>query len=130
MKKRCNNPRNKRFKRYGERGIKVCAEWSDSFQAFQEWAMENGYANDLSIDRIDVDGNYEPDNCRWIPFAQQQRNTSRSHFVTAMGETKTIAEWAELTGIRQDTIKDRLNKLGWSEEEAVTIPTMRRGEKR
>ena len=130
MKKRCNNPKNKRYERYGGRGIGVCSEWANDFQSFYDWAIKNGYADSLSIDRINVDGNYEPNNCRWIPFAQQQRNTSRSRFVTARGETRTIAEWAEITGIKRDTIKDRLNKLGWSEEEAVTIPTMRMGGKR
>ena len=130
MKRRCNNPKNKRYERYGGRGIRVCTEWANDFQKFYDWAMANGYADDLSIDRMNVDGNYEPTNCRWITFAQQQRNTSRSRFITVRGETKTMAEWAEITGIRQDTIKDRLNKLGWSEEEAVTIPTMRMGGKR
>lgn len=130
MKRRCNNPKNKRYDRYGGRGIRVCEEWANDFQAFHDWAMENGYTDALSIERKNVDGHYSPDNCTWITFAEQQRNTSRSRYVTAKGETKTIAEWAEITGIKPDVIKDRLNKLHWSEEDAVTIPTMRMGGKR
>ena len=130
MKRRCYNPKNKRYYCYGGKGINVCDEWKANFMSFYEWSMANGYADNLTIDRINVDGNYEPDNCRWATMKVQQRNTTRSHFVTANGETKTIAEWAEITGISQDVIKDRLLKLHWSEEEAVTIPTMRMGGKR
>ena len=130
MKRRCYNPKNKRYDRYGGRGIEVCKEWKDDFQTFYEWAISNGYKDNLSIERNNIDGNYCPENCRWITFAEQQRNTSRSRFITANGQTKTMAEWAEITGIRADVIKDRLNKLNWSEQEAVTIPTMRIGEKR
>lgn len=129
MKRRCKNPKNKRYSRYGARGISVCEEW-ERFENFYEWAMSNGYSDCLSLERKNVDGNYCPENCEWIPLKLQQRNTSRSHFVTANGQTKTIAEWAEITGISQDTIKDRLNKLGWSEQEAVTIPTLKVGKKR
>ena len=130
MKRRCNNPQNKRYERYGGRGIKVCEEWLHNFQAFYDWAMANGYREDLTIERRNIDDNYCPQNCEWVTWKQQQRNTSRSRFITANGETKTMAEWAEETGISSDVIKDRLNKLGWSEQEAVTIPTMRMGGKR
>lgn len=130
LKRRCYNPKNKRYNRYGGRGIRVCEEWRNDFQSFYDWSMEHGYSENLSIDRIDVDGNYEPSNCRWITMKEQQRNTSRSRFVTANGQTKTVAEWSEITGIRQDVIKDRLNKLHWSEQDSVTIPTMRMGGKR
>lgn len=130
MKRRCYNPKNKRYERYGGRGIEVCKEWKDDFQTFYKWAISNGYEDNLSIERNNIDGNYCPENCRWITFAEQQRNTSRSRYITANGQTKTMAEWAEITGIRSDVIKDRLNKLNWSEQEAVTIPTMRIGGKR
>lgn len=129
MKKRCYNQKDKRYKNYGGRGIKVCDEWQ-TFEPFYDWAMANGYREDLTIDRIDVDGNYEPSNCRWATMIEQMRNTTRNHFVTAFGETKTIAEWSELSGIRQDVIKDRLNKLHWSPEDAVGIKTLRKGGKR
>jgi hypothetical protein len=130
MKRRCYNPKNKRYKCYGGRNIKVCEAWKDNFVKFYEWSISSGYTEDLTIDRIDVNGDYEPSNCRWVTMKEQQRNTTRSHFVTANGETKTMAEWSEITGIPVNVIKDRLNKLHWSEEEAVTIPTMRKGEKR
>lgn len=130
MKRRCYNPKNKRYSRYGGRGISVCEEWKDDFQAFYEWAIDNGYDEHLTIDRINVNGNYEPSNCRWVTWKEQQRNTSRNRYITVNGETKTIAEWSEITGIKPDVIKDRLNKLHWTEEEAVTIPTMRMGGKR
>lgn len=74
MKQRCDNPRNKDFKYYGGRGVKVCAEWVDDFKAFQEWALANGYRENLTIDRIEVDGNYEPQNCRWVTQSEQNKN--------------------------------------------------------
>lgn len=130
MKKRCYDTKNNRYNRYGGRGITVCDEWVHNFKGFYDWSMDNGYNDNLTIDRKDVNGNYEPNNCRWITMKEQQRNTSRNRYVTANGETKTIAEWSEITGISQDVIKDRLNKLHWSEQEAVAIPTMRMGGKR
>jgi hypothetical protein len=130
MKKRCYNPRDKRFVNYGGRGITVCDEWKDDFGAFQKWATDNGYKENLTIDRVNVNGNYCPENCRWATMTQQQRNTTRNRFITAFGETKTMAEWAEQSGIRQDVIKDRLNKLHWAPEDAVSIPTLPKGGKR
>jgi hypothetical protein len=130
MKKRCYNPRDKRFVNYGGRGITVCDEWKDDFGAFQKWATDNGYKENLTIDRVNVNGNYCPENCRWATMTQQQRNTTRNRFITAFGETKTMAEWAEQSGIRQDVIKDRLNRLHWTPEDAVSIPTLPKGGKR
>ena len=74
MKGRCNNPRSTSYQYYGARGISVCKEWKNDFSAFRDWAMENGYQEGLSIDRIDVNGNYCPENCRWITMEEQQRN--------------------------------------------------------
>ena len=130
MKKRCYNKNNKRYNNYGGRGIKVCSEWKDSFESFYRWAMENGYEDSLSIDRIDVNGDYCPSNCRWATSVEQTRNTTRNHYVTAFGETKTIVEWSETFGISQGVIKDRLNKLHWSPEEAVSHKVLKIGGKR
>ena len=130
MKKRCYNPKNKRYDRYGARGIKVCSLWKENFSAFAEWAIKNGYADNLSIERKDIDKNYEPDNCKWITFPEQQLNTSRSHFIIINGVKKCMSEWAKIYGISQDVIKDRINKLHWSDEEAVTTPKLKMGGKR
>ena len=104
MMQRCNNPKDKRYANYGGRGISVCKEWQD-FMTFRDWALSNGYASDLSIDRIDVNGNYCPENCRWATRIEQANNTTRNHYVTYNGETHTVAEWARLLGIDQSSLR-------------------------
>lgn len=130
MKKRCYNPKDKRFSNYGARGIQVCDEWRNDFQAFYNWSMENGYSENLTIDRINVNDDYKPSNCRWTTRKVQANNTTRNHYVTAFGKTKTISEWSEIFGVKQDVIKDRLNKLHWNAEEAVSLKTLPVGGKR
>ena len=119
MKDRCWNPKNKDYKYYGGRGISICSEWS-GYIPFKKWAEENGYEEGLSIDRIDVDGDYCPENCRWVTMLAQHNNTSRTIYITANGKTMTALEWEKATGISARTIRHRL-KLGWKEEDAVTI---------
>lgn len=119
MKQRCNNPNQPKYKDYGGRGIKVCNEWQNSFESFYLWAMSNGYSDELSIDRIDVNGNYEPNNCRWVTNKVQSNNTRVNHCVEYNGESHTMAEWAEITGIKRETIRERI-KSGWSVERALT----------
>lgn len=121
MKKRCLKPSQPHFDDYGGRGITVCAEWLNCFEDFRDWAFANGYADNLSIDRIDVNGNYCPENCRWVDVQTQMNNTRRNNFITFNGETHTLAEWSRLTGINYMSLKTRLQR-GWSIEKALTEP--------
>lgn len=125
MMRRCNDPGQKYYHRYGGRGISVCDEWKD-YVVFARWAINNGYSDELKIDRIDNNGNYEPGNCRWVTEKQQHNNTSRCRFVTINGEKKTITEWAEENGIDPNTVFTRLGK-GMNLDEALTKPTHRNG---
>lgn len=116
IKKRCYDRNDKdKYKYYGGRGITVCDEWRNDFQAFYDWAMSHGYADDLTIDRIDNNGNYAPLNCRWISKKEQMNNTRRNHSVTINGESKNITQWAEESGVPIKTLWYRLKK-GWSGE--------------
>lgn len=81
MKNRCYNKDNNRYQYYGERGIVVCDEWLNDFQTFYNWAINNNYRDDLTIDRIDINGNYEPTNCRWVDIATQNRNTRQNRYI-------------------------------------------------
>lgn len=127
MKGRCYGPSNTHYEYYGGRGIKMCDEWLDDFMNFYEWAMANGYEDHLTIDRIDVNGNYCPENCRWATRKEQLNNTRQNRFLKFNGETHTVKEWADITGINVSTLRRRL-KNGWSVELALTTPTLKRGE--
>lgn len=118
---RCYNINNKRFNDYGGRGIDVCDEWKNNYIAFKEWAISNGYQEGLSIDRIDNDTGYSSSNCRWVTRKTQQNNTRFNHIVEYNNESKTIAEWSEITGIKYDTLYGRLYR-GWTAEKALTTP--------
>lgn len=118
MRQRCNNPNSNCFNHYGGRGIRVCDEWDSSFEVFYKWAVENGYEEGLTIERIDVDGNYEPSNCIWITMLEQHKNTTRTHYITYNGITKTISEWAEEYDIDSKTLYSRI-QAGYSFEDAV-----------
>ena len=120
LKQRCYNKHNKRYKDYGGRGIEVCDEWRNNFQAFYDWAMSNGYNDSLTIDRIDVDGNYEPSNCRWATLKQQLRNTTRNKYITINGMTHCLSEWCEILGLKDGTVRSRL-RYGWSIEKALEL---------
>ena len=117
MKRRCYNVKDKRYKDYGARGIAVCDEWKDNFQAFYDWSMENGYNDNLTIDRVNNNGNYEPNNCRWTTRKQQARNTRRTKYITYKGVTRPLIEWCEVLGLNHHTIETRLYR-GWSIEKA------------
>lgn len=113
---RCCNPKDHKYAGYGGRGITVCKRWRDSFENFLADMGEK--PDGMSIDRVNNDGNYEPDNCRWATATQQARNTRRNRLLTVNGETRVLAEWCEKVGLRQGLVFYRL-KLGWTPEEAL-----------
>ena len=123
IKQRCTNPKNSAFMRYGGRGIEMCDEWSTNYLNFYNWAMENGWddkkdLNEQSIDRIDVNGNYEPSNCRFSDRITQANNTRSNHFITYQGKTHTVAEWSRITGVNYHTLLTRINS-GMSVEKSL-----------
>lgn len=124
-RKRCENPNSSIYKNYGGRGIQVCKEWQ-TFEPFYNWAIANGYSEKLSLDRINVNGNYEPSNCRWVTQKQQCNNTRRCRFITINGETHTLKQWGELYGINYSTLKGRIYGCGWDEIKAITTPIIRK----
>lgn len=121
VKARCYNPNYEHYSCYGSRGIAMCDEWRNDFAAFAKWAMANGYSDDLSIDRKDVNGNYEPSNCRWATQKAQNNNTRRNRYLTYNGETLTAMQWAEKVGINYSTLCTRLHR-GWTIERALSTP--------
>ena len=116
MKDRCENPNNKRYKDYGGRGILICETWSNSFVAFWEWASSHGYADDLTIERIDVNGGYNPSNCTFIPNSEQSKNRRMNVCVAIGGETKTITEWAKSNNLTFSCVYLRYQKGVTGEE--------------
>lgn len=120
MKARCYNIQDQAYNNYGGRGIKMCDEWKNDFMTFHDWAMENGYNDTLTIDRIDVDGNYSPDNCRWATRKQQARNRRSNLNYTINGVTHCLKEWCEIYDINYQLVWDRL-KRGWNLLKALTL---------
>lgn len=123
MKQRCSNPNATGYKYYGAKGVAVCEEWQE-FQPFCEWAMSNGYADNLTIDRIDSCGNYCPTNCRWATNKEQQNNTSYNRLYTYNGETHSIMEWAQIMHISSNMLYKRLFR-GWDIKKALTTKSLR-----
>lgn len=119
MRNRCGNPAIKDYLNYGGRGIEVCKEWQNDFVPFYEWSISHGYQDTLTIDRIDNDKGYSPDNCRWVDWKYQGRNKRNNYLIEFRGETKSLSEWSEITGINRTTIKNRIER-GWSVERALT----------
>lgn len=122
MKRRCNNPNNEAYARYGGRGIKVCDEWSaekNGYWNFEKWSLMNGYQDDLSIDRIDNDGDYEPSNCRWTTMKQQGNNTQFNIFLEYQGVRLTLKEWSEYLEVPYHVIHQRY-KRGWNAHDILT----------
>ena len=121
IKRRCFNPKNKRYKQYGGRGITICKEWLN-FQNFYDWSMKNGYNKKLIIDRINNDKNYTPNNCRWVSWKEQANNRSNNHKLTL---TLSMSEWSELLGLSYTAIRARKNR-GWSDYETLTKPLIKK----
>lgn len=113
MKRRCYNPHDARYDRYGGRGITVCDEWRDDFSAFYRWALDNGYADNLTIDRIDNNKGYSPENCRWTDFETQCRNRTTNIRITIGNATKPLTEWCEIFELDYQTIHARYNNDGF-----------------
>lgn len=123
MLSRCYIPNNNRYANYGGRGIKVCDEWKNDKTKFFEWAFANGYNEKLTIDRIDVDKDYCPENCRWATYTEQANNKSNSIFIEAFGVQHTYADWARIMKVDYKTFYNRVKRLGWSVESALLTPT-------
>lgn len=130
MKRRCYKKDYENYHYYGGRGIRVCDEWIHEYENFRSWAYANGYDESLpgyecTLDRIDVNGNYEPSNCRWVNMYVQANNTRRNRYITLNGETKTLIQWSRETGISRSAIHKRF-KRGCTPEQALS-PIRRRG---
>lgn len=105
VKQRCFNPNSKAYFYYGGRGIVMCDEWKNNFCLFYDWAIENGYEESLTLERIDVNGNYEPSNCTWIPAREQSKNRRNSHYITHNGTTKTLSDWSRELKVSRQTLR-------------------------
>ena len=130
MIQRCTNPRVDSYARYGGRGISVCQEWSEGFDSFYQWAILNNYTDDKTLDRIDYNGNYTPENCRWATFKQQANNKSSNKYITLNDTTKTLMEWCEDLNMPYQTVWRRLYRLGWSPEKALLTSVKRHSDKK
>ena len=121
MIQRCRNENHKFYKYYGGRGITVCEEWkgTEGFMRFYEWAMSNGYQENLTLDRIDNDKGYSPENCRWVEWSVQANNKRGNVYYEYNGEKHTISEWARIRGIKESTFRRRLRELNWTIEDAL-----------
>ena len=124
IKERCLNKNNHAYKNYGGRGITICDEWlgENGFEYFCDWAMQNGYQDNLTIERKDVNGNYCPENCCWIPLGEQALNTRNNVYLEYNGESKPISRWAKEYGINYQVFHNRVRNLGWSMERALHEP--------
>ena len=120
MKNRCTNINTPSYKNYGGRGISICDEWK-SYPEFKKWALDNGYDDQLTIDRIDVNGDYCPSNCRWVTRFVQAGNTRANTFYTVDGETHFLNEWSRINHIKPATIIQRINR-GWPVDKAIKTP--------
>ena len=122
IKARCYYTSQPAYKSYGARGIKMCDEWLHSFDAFAKWALSNGYQDDLTIERIDNDKGYNPDNCKWIGLGEQANNRHSNIKITYKGDTRNLSEWCKIYGKDYYLVHNRMYKLGWDFERAISEP--------
>ena len=120
MIKRCDRPNRNDQHLYYDKGIKVCPEWYDWF-TFKEWALSHGYTDELTIDRIDSNGNYEPNNCRWVTQKVQANNTSKNKLITYKDKTQTLSQWCDELNLDYFRTKARLNNCNYTPEEAFEL---------
>lgn len=118
---RCESPCSPYYKNYGARGIKVCDEWHD-FSKFKEWVIKTRPQEDYTVERIDVDGDYCPSNCTWIPLGEQARNRRTNVIIEYNGEKHILVEWCEILNLNYKLVHNRIYKLGWSFEQAISTP--------
>lgn len=124
MKSRCNNSRLSSYKIYGGRGITVCDEWAKDFMTFYNWSMANGYQDNLTIDRIDNNKGYMPDNCRWVTFEQQCNNRRTNIVFEYNGEKHNLMQWCKLLNLDYKFIHNRIYKMKWDFPKAITTPKL------
>lgn len=122
MLERCYNPNNNHYKDYGGKGVKVCEEWKESYLSFKNWALNSEYEDGLTIDRIDGDGDYCPENCRWASAITQANNKKNIPKYEYQGEIHSISEWSRILNVSRGLLKDRITKLNWDIEKAFTTP--------
>ena len=120
MKKRCNYPNASEYENYGGRGISVCKEWSNNFQSFYDWAINNNWSKELTIDRIDTNGNYCPENCRWANVETQMNNMTKNHYIKYNGDTYTLSTLAKHLNIPYNIIRYRLSNCKWTVEQLIS----------
>jgi hypothetical protein len=120
MKDRCNNKKSRDYKNYGGRGVLLYDAWN-SFENFYEWVKISNYQENLTIDRINTNGNYEPSNCRWTTWLEQENNRRNTVYLTIAGETKPVTQWARENNLNFTTIKERM-KRGWKESDLLIPP--------
>lgn len=121
MKQRCYNKNNKKYAIYGGKGVGICEQWRTDFATFKAWALSNGYRKGLTIDRIDGDKDYCPQNCRWVDYVEQNHNLKKNKILTLGDKTMCVSQWAKYLGIGRSTLNNRLEK-GWSVRKALTTP--------
>lgn len=126
MLQRCNNKNYSAYKYYGAKGVSICKEWANNFLAFYEWSIANGYSDELTIDRIDYNGNYSPDNCRWVDRKVQANNRTFCKMIEYNGKTQTLMQWCEELGLNYKRVHSRLYRLGWTFEKAISTPVKKK----